>query len=300
MKISGFSFLRDGVKLGYPFEESIRSVLPLCDEFIVAVGDSEDGTWDRLQAMNEPRLRLLPTQWNEQCRSHGFVYGQQKMVAQYNCNGDWAFYLEGDEILHEDDLERVRAACAQYLEDREVEALAFDYYHFYGDAAHLHLSSQAYRRATRIIRNNLRAIAPDGLYWAVIKDRTWHGGRNKRRTRYPRAAALNIPIYHYGNARHERYLGIKAATGNRYWAKQAFYGRYGDIDPQQIGPFTGSHPAIMADWLRHHANPGFEFNSQHRLTRREKKHRWLAKLERRFGWDFSKRHFKVIREYGRP
>jgi glycosyltransferase involved in cell wall biosynthesis len=298
MKISCFSFIRDGVQLGYPFEESIRSALPLCDEFIVAVGLSDDGTLQRLQAMNEPKLRIIETTWNEACRSHGFVYGQQKMIAQYNCTGDWAFYLEGDEVLHENDLERIRAGMAAYLDDEEVEALAFDYYHFYGDARHLHTASQAYRKATRVIRNKLRSIAPDGLYWAVIRDKTWHGGRNKRRTRYPRAAALNVPIYHYGNARHERYMRKKAETGNLYWdEKQAFDSSYGDLDPMQIGEFDGSHPAVMADWLEQHANPSFEFNPDHVLTRREKKHRRLARLEKRFGWDFSKRHFKVIRSF---
>jgi glycosyltransferase involved in cell wall biosynthesis len=297
MKISCFSFIRDGVKLGYPFEESIRSALPLCDEFVIAVGASDDGTWERLQAMNEPKLRLLPAQWNEQCRSHGFVYGQQKMVAQYNCTGDWAFYLEGDEVLHEQDLDRLRSAMEHYLDDEEVEVLAFDYLHFYGDSTHLHVSSQAYRRAARIIRNSLRSIAPDGLYWAVIKDRTWHGGRNKRRTRYPKAAALNIPMYHYGNARDARFLKQKAAAGNQYWASDVFYDSYGDIDPAQIGSFAGTHPAVMESWLATHASQGFKFNSGHRLTRRERKHRLLARLESRFGWDFSKRHFKLIREY---
>jgi glycosyltransferase involved in cell wall biosynthesis len=297
MKISCFSFIRDGVKLGYPFEESIRSALPICDEFIIAVGASDDGTWERLQAMNEPKLKLLPAQWNEQCRSHGFVYGQQKMVAQYNCTGDWAFYLEGDEVLHEQDLERLRSAMEHYLEDQDVEVLAFDYYHFYGDANHLRVSSQAYRKAARIIRNRLRSIAPDGLYWAVIKDKSWHGGRNKRRSRYPKAAALNIPMYHYGNARDVRFLKKKAATGNQYWANSVFYDSYGDIDPGQIGLFSGTHPAVMESWLQTHASQGFEFNPDHRLTRREKKHRHLARLEKRFGWDFSKRHFKVIRRY---
>ena len=298
MKVSGFSFIRDGVRLGYPFEESIRSVLPVCDEFVVAVGRCEDGTLERLQAMQEPKLRIIETTWNEACRSHGFVYGQQKMIAQFNCTGDWAFYLEGDEVLHEDDLDHLRAAMHLYLEDMEVEVLAFDYFHFYGDTRHLHISSQAYRKAARVIRNSIRSIAPDGLYWAVIKDRTWHGGRNKRRTRYPRAAALNIPIYHYGNARHERYVQAKAAAGNQYWTeKQAFSSSYADIDPQQLGPFTGTHPALMSDWLAKHANDNFSPDPQHTLTRRERKHRRLAKLEQRFGWDLSKRHFKVIRSY---
>ena len=298
MKVSGFSFIRDGVRLGYPFEESIRSALPVCDEFVVAVGRCEDGTLERLRAMQEPKLRIVETTWNEACRSHGFVYGQQKMIAQFNCTGDWAFYLEGDEVLHEDDLDHLRAAMQLYLEDLEVEVLAFDYFHFYGDTRHLHISSQAYRKAARVIRNSIRSIAPDGLYWAVIKDRTWHGGRNKRRTRYPRAAALNIPIYHYGNARHERYVQAKAAAGNQYWTeKQAFSSSYADIDSQQLGPFTGTHPALMSDWLAKHANDNFSPDPQHTLTRRERKHRRLAKLEQRFGWDLSKRHFKVIRSY---
>jgi glycosyltransferase involved in cell wall biosynthesis len=298
MKVSGFSFLRDGVKLGYPFVESIRSVLPVVDEFVVAVGKSDDGTLERLQSLGEPKLRLVETTWNEQCRSHGFVYGQQKMIAQYNCTGDWAFYLEGDEVLHEDDLDSLHRAMTHYLDDPGVEALAFDYYHFYGDTQHLHLSSQAYRKAARILRNSLRAIAPDGLYWAVIKEKKWHGGRNKRRTRYPRAAALNLPIYHYGNARHERYVQAKAEAGNQYWAeKQAFSSSYGDLDPAQIGAFEGTHPAIMDDWIRNHANPGFSFNPDHRLTSRERKHRFNARLERWFGGDRSKRHFSLVRSW---
>jgi len=298
VKVSGFSFIRDGVRLGYPFEESIRSALPVCDEFIVAAGRCEDGTLERLRAMNEPKLRIIETTWNEACRSHGFVYGQQKMIAQFNCTGDWAFYLEGDEVLHEQDLERLRSAMMHYLDDREVEVLAFDYFHFYGDPQHLHISSQAYRKAARIIRNSIRSIAPDGLYWAVIKDRTWHGGRNKRRTRYPRAAALNLPIYHYGNARHERYVQAKAAAGNQYWTeKQAFSSSYADIDPRQLGPFEGTHPAVMRQWLAEHANTGFSPDPAHTLTRRERKHRRLARLEQRFGWDLSKRHFKVIRSF---
>ena len=298
MRISCFTILRDGNRLGYPYIESIRSVLPICDEFVVAVGDSDDGTLEALKALNEPKLRLIPTRWNENCRAHGFVLGQQKMIAQYNCTGDWAFYLESDEIVHEDDLDRLHGAMSHYLEDREVEALAFDYHHFYGDAQHINVSPAAYRKAARILRNDIRAIAPDGLYWAVIKDKTWHGSRNKRRTRYPRAAALNIPIYHYGNCRHARLLLAKAEAGNQYWQhREAFNSVYGDIDPQAIAPFEGKHPKLIREWLETHANPSFEFNPNHQLTRRERKHRRLMKLEKQFGWDVSKRHFKIIRDY---
>lgn len=297
MKISGFTFIRDGVRLGYPFEQSIRSVLPLCDEFIAAVGQSEDGTLERLQAMNEPKLRIVPTTWNEKIRSYGYVYAQQKMIAQFNCTGDWAFYLEGDEIVHDQDIDRLRTALLYYLDKPEIEALAFDYFHFHGDHRHLRTSSQVYRKAARIIRNDIRSIAPDGLYWAVIKRKNFLGRRNKRRTRYPRTAALNIPIYHYGNARHERYLQKKSETVNQYWDDNPFWSVYGQIDPDAISKFRGSHPEIILDWLEKHGNPALNLDPEYKLTTRDRKHRILKRLEKVFGGDYSKRHFKIVESY---
>jgi glycosyltransferase involved in cell wall biosynthesis len=130
MKVSGFTFIRNGTLLGYPFIESILSALPICDEFIVAVGDSEDDTLSRIQAIDSDKIKIIPTQWNEKMQDRGFVYAQQKMIAQYNCSEDWAFYLEGDEILHEDDLTKIRTCMEKHLKNPEVEALVFDYHHF--------------------------------------------------------------------------------------------------------------------------------------------------------------------------
>ena len=295
MKISFFSFIRDGVRLGYPFEESIRSALALCDEFVIAVGESADGTLARLQALNEPKLRILPTTWNENVRTHGFVYGHQKMIAQYCCTGDWAFYLEGDEVLHEDDIGPLRAVMENYQGDADVEALAFDYCHFWGNPDTLRTTPGMYRKATRAIKNNLRVYAPDGLYWAVIREKNLLGRRNKRRTRYPRTADTGIRIYHYGNVRAEHYLATKAETVNQYWGRNIWHSSYANIDPTTVEPFTGTHPAVIRQWLEQHASHEFKVNPDYQLSRREKKHKLLARLERRFGWDFSKRHFKIVK-----
>ncbi|MGH8745327.1 MAG: glycosyltransferase, partial [Burkholderiales bacterium] len=193
MKVSGFTFLRNGSLLGYPYVESIRSALPLCDEFVVAVGEGEDDTLERLRAMNEPKLRLIETRWNERMQDRGYVYAQQKMIAQFNCGGDWAFYLEGDEVLHERDLETVRGAMQRHLDDRRVEALVFDYHHFYGSPDWLAAGPGWYRRAPRILRNTIRSYSPDGLFFVVME-------KNKR-GRYPRAALAGATIYHYGHVR---------------------------------------------------------------------------------------------------
>ena len=107
MKISGFTFLRNADINGYPFIESIRSLLPLV-EFVCAVGPSIDDTRNKIESIGNPKIKIVDTDWNENMRDRGFVYGQQKMIGQYQCQGDWAFYLEGDEVLHEADLEKIK------------------------------------------------------------------------------------------------------------------------------------------------------------------------------------------------
>ena len=162
MKVSGFTFLRNAVINGYPFEESIRSILPIVDEFICVIGEGEDDTRKRVLAIADPKIRIIDSQWNENMQDRGFVYGQQKMIAQFNCTGDWAFYLEGDEVLHESEVSNIRETMQENHSDPKVEALYFDFFHFYGTPFQVGIAG--YRRAPRIIRNTIRSIAPDGLF----------------------------------------------------------------------------------------------------------------------------------------
>ena len=284
MKISGFTFIRNGTLLGYPFIESILSALPICDEFIVAVGDSEDDTLARIQAIGSDKIRIIPTQWNEKMQDRGFVYAQQKMIAQYNCTGDWAFYLEGDEVLHEDDLPKIKASMEQHLDNPKVEALAFDYHHFFGSPDWVAVSPAWYRQECRIIRNTIRSWAPDGLYFVVMD-------KNKK-GRYPRAALVGAPIYHYGHVRSVESMRQKNERVGKYWKHDhPLFDGY-QIDPQAIKPFKGQHPAIANNWLKNEAEQNFTPNKNHELTKREKKHRWAMKIERFFNYEFSKSHFK--------
>ena len=57
MKVSGFTFLRNAVINGYPFEESIRSLLPIVDEYIIAIGHGQDDTLARVNAINDPKYK---------------------------------------------------------------------------------------------------------------------------------------------------------------------------------------------------------------------------------------------------
>ena len=287
MKISGFTFLRNGVLLGYPFEESIRSVLPLVDEFIVALGACEDDTRERIERIGDVKIRIIDTAWNEVMQDRGFVYGQQKMIAQYQCTGDWAFYLEADEVMHERDLPALRAVMEKHLHDPRVEALVFDYNHFFGGAKWRSICPGWYRRAPRIIRNTLRSYAPDGLFW-VVMDKNKHG-------RYPRAALTGVPIYHYGYVRSLAAMQAKQARVGKYWGHEhpLFHGY--QMDPQGLVRFTGEHPAVMAHWLAHEAEQGFQPDPNYKLSRKEIRYRWKARIERWLGVDLTQKHFTLLR-----
>jgi hypothetical protein len=290
MKVSGFTFLRNGQKLGYPFVESIRSILPIVDEFVIALGPCDDNTEPMLRQIGDPRIRIIPTQWNERIRNDysvkGFVYGQQKSIALFNCTGDWAFYLEADEVVHEDDLPKIRAAMEKYLPDDKVEALAFNYIHFYGNKNTYAWSPGWYRTEARIIRNTIPAWGPEGLFFIVLDAH--------KRGRYPRAAHTGATIYHYGWVRSEAQMNLKLQAVERNWSNQAKMVQYEELDSAILRPFAGTHPRAMSDWLPP-AEGFFRANPTHRLTPREKKHQLMLKLEKSFGIQFNKKHYRLVR-----
>jgi glycosyltransferase involved in cell wall biosynthesis len=213
MKVSGFTFLRNGQKLGYPFVASIRSLLPLVDEFVIALGPCDDDTEKMLREIGDPKIRIIPTQWNEKIRGDysvkGFVYGQQKSIALFNCTGDWAFYLEADEVLHENDLPKIRAAMEKYLNDERVEALAFDYLHFYGNKNTIAWSPGWYRSEVRIIRNTIPRGRARRCFFNVL-DRP-------QKIALPARGAHGRDDFHYGWVRSEAQMNLKSARVQKYW-----------------------------------------------------------------------------------
>lgn len=299
MKISGFTFLKNGNILGYPFKESILSILPLVDEFVVNVGESEDDTLEQIQNLQKqhPKIKIFTSSWCEKMQNKGYVYGQQKMIAQFQCSGDWAFYLEADEVLHEEDLPKIKSAMEAYLEDPEVEALAFSYYHFYGNAHTIAQSPAWYRSEVRAIKTNVRSYAPDGLFWVVLD------GDNKK-GRYPNAVLVDAKIYHYGWVRSEEKMTLKHSKVAKYWKHQPRIYEYSLVDSQTLYLFQGTHPQGVQEWLQDHTDQFcletqgqiFQAHPEHKLTNREKRHRILMVLEKLFGFDFSKKHYRLLKK----
>lgn len=295
MKISGFSFVRNGMKLYYPVIESIQSILPICDEFVIAVGggDKDDDTRERIAALNDPKIRILDTEWDPTYFWEGVINALQTDVAQQACNGDWLFYLQADEVVHEKYLPVIKSRCTELLKDEEVEGLLFRYRHFWGDYYHYHGGHGWYEHEIRIIRNKPSI-------------HSWQSAQSFRRYDYfdnPRqphghhllkVAVVAAEIYHYGWVRPPHLMqNKKRALDSVHWGlgKSAEYYEkapnefdYGPLD--LLAEFKETHPCVMQkrlkamDWqdkLQYTGNPN---PSREKHKHERFKYRLISFIER--------------------
>jgi hypothetical protein len=295
MRVSGFSFIKNGTKLAYPFIESIRSVLPVVDEFVLAAGESDDDTMDHLRALERGegrgKLRILEMRWNT-LAPHAFVYAAQSMAALYNCTGDWALYIQGDEALHEEDHEAIRASLREADGDARVEGLVFDYIHFFATPGHVIQSPAWYRREVRIVRNkNLKVILPsDAQYFVKIAGR--------RRLEYLACRRANARVFHYGWCRPEAQHVAKLQETAGYYGqaapKASEVRTYAKVDPSVVKPFTGTHPAVMREWVQRASANTFTPDPSYKLSTREQRQRLKMLAERVLGVDMSIKHYRWV------
>jgi glycosyltransferase involved in cell wall biosynthesis len=286
MKISGFSIVRNGVKFDYPFIESIKSILPICDEFVVAVGDSEDGTLDRILALNDTKIKIIETTWDEKQRIGGNILAQQTNIALANITGDWGIYLQADEVVHEKYLPIIIEAMHQNLDDRRVEGLLLKYIHFYGSYDYYANSRSWYRQEIRLIRNNIGV-------------RSWKDAQGFRiDNRKMNVKFVDAYVNHYGWVKHPKVMQDKVVAFNKLWHEDKWVQQ--NI-PQQnefdfsiiddIQKFEGTHPQLMADRITKY---NWSFTPPVILNKKLKT-RLLELIENKFGVRVAEyRNFKLL------
>ena len=103
MKISGFTFVKNADKLYIPVKQSILSILPLCDEFVIALGDNDpdDRTEEFIKEINSPKIKIVHTKWDTKTFYKNTEFARQTDIAKSECTGDWLFYIQSDEAVHE-------------------------------------------------------------------------------------------------------------------------------------------------------------------------------------------------------
>lgn len=243
MKVSGFSFIRNAVKYDYPAAEAIKSILPVCDEVVVAVGKSDDETLSLIQNI-DPKVRIIETVWDESLKQGGHVLAVEtnKALDAVKADSDWCFYIQGDESIHEKYLDTVRAAMEKYKDDKRVDGLLFKYLHFYGSYDYTGNSSKWYRNEIRVIKNDKNIYSHADAQ-----------GFRKDNNEKLNVKAIDAYIYHYGWVREPHAMQAKYNNFGRLWRGDEWSARsekkysgpfdYSQVDSIEI--FTGTHPSVL-------------------------------------------------------
>jgi len=242
MKVSGFTIIKNAIINSYPIVEAIQSILPVVDEMIVLIGDCEDDTIALIEAINDPKIIIYHSVWDKTLRSGGTVLAVEtnKAFNLIDPNSTWAFYIQGDEAIHEKDYEAIRKGMEQYKNDLQVQGLLFKYLHFYGTYDYVGDSRKWYNKEVRIIRNDKNIQS--------YKDaQGFRVGNTKLNVK-----AIDATIYHYGWVKSPEQMHRKQKNVVRFWhsdeeIKPLFETPdfYDFTNFDSLEKFTETHPSVM-------------------------------------------------------
>ena len=249
--ISGITFIKNGLTLGYPIRESIESIDPICDEVIINVGfdnpelTEDDGTWKYLtQHFKDPKYIFLKSFWDPEMTSKGLILSEQTNIALEKATGKYCQYIQGDECLHEDDLERIRSEVMLMEDDKSYDGLVFDYIHFYGNVNVQKVTKKTYRRELRLIRNS------KGI-------KSWLDAQGFRNADDSKVVCKKIDarVFHYGWARAEQVMAKKTVAFDRlYHGDKKDDASFSYERVWGLIPFTKTHPQVMSEWISENKN----------------------------------------------
>ena len=242
MKVAGFSFVRNAVKYDYPIVEAIESILPICDAFYIAIGDSEDGTEDLIKQLKSDKLHIIHTVWDDSLREGGQVLAVEtnKAFDSIPNDYDWCFYIQGDEVVHEADLPAIKAGMEEHFNNKQVDGLLFNYRHFYGSYDYVGDSRRWYRKEVRVIRNDKKIRS--------YRDAQGFRKEGKKLKVKPISAFMN----HYGWVKPPEKQMEKQRNFHKMWhddeSVKKMVGNTQEFDYSEIdslSKFNGTHPKVM-------------------------------------------------------
>lgn len=288
MKVVGFSFIRNAVKFDYPIVESITSILPICDEFIISLGNSDDNTEDLIRSIDSNKIRIIHTTWDDSLRKGGKVLAVETNKAFNQIKeADWAFYIQGDEVIHEKYLPIIKESMEKWKDDQKVEGLLLNYTHFYGSYDFVGDSRRWYRREIRIVRADKN----------ISSFRDAQGFR--KNDRKLNVKHIDAWVYHYGWVKPPFEQQEKQKYFNSLWhdeewikknVKQTNQFDYSTIDSLSI--FEGTHPKVMQERINK-LNWKFDFDpTKKNFGLKTKLLHWV---EKKSGWRIGEyKNYKII------
>jgi glycosyltransferase involved in cell wall biosynthesis len=238
LRTSGFTIIRNARRMGYPIIQSIKSLLPVVDEMVVGVGQSDDDTVDLVLGLGDPKIKLFHSIWDETKTKGGLILSEKTNEALARCKGDWCFYLQADEVLHEQDYPAIQRALADNANDQKVEGLLFKYVHFYGAYDVVATARNWYRREVRVIRRESGARSVGDAQGFRVGERK------------PFVREVDASVYHYGWVKPPKRMGEKNKLMFRWWHGNKFDDAFDDFSYKSsygLRQFSGAHPAVMKD-----------------------------------------------------
>jgi len=255
MTISGYTFVRNASKLAYPLRESILSIIDFVDEYVITYcsGDEDDTTLEIIKSINSDKIKIIDADWNPEIYKQNTLYSHLSDIAKKNCSGDWLFYLQVDEVVHEKYIEVIRNACNFYLEDNKIEGLLFNYRHFWGDYDHYFTHHGWYPKEIRVIRN-LHEIhswrdAQSFRFFSNFEPTTEHY-QTKEGARKLNVALIPAEIFHYGWVRPPSTMSNKQHRMGKTWDSKRVDRKIIDYDYgplNKVPQFMGTHPKVMKE-----------------------------------------------------
>ncbi len=284
MTISGYTFVRNAVKLAYPLKESILSILDLVDEFVIVYckGDEDDNTLEVINSIKTDKIKIVEAKWEPEKYQKNTLYSYLSDQAKNECIGDWLFYLQVDEVVHEKYLTVIKKACAAYLNNTKVEGLLFNYKHFWGDYDHCFTHHGWYPFEIRVIRNLCEIHswrdAQSFRYYEYFEPTT-EFYRQKEGTRKLNVAQIPAFIYHYGWVRPPYTMSNKQNRMVKTWdksrpTKEIIEFNYGSLN--RVPKFKETHPNVMKQRVSALSwKDSLHYNSDFKLERKLQKHERL-------------------------
>ncbi|MFM8269180.1 MAG: glycosyltransferase [Pseudomonadota bacterium] len=264
IQTSGFTIVRNAELLDFPFRESVLSALPLCDEFVINCGDSDDNTLSichDLQREFPHKIKIIQTVWERANQTGGFQLKAQSDAALRTCQGKWLIYIQADEVFHEEDYSKIKKAIERANSLPEVDGVVFDYLHFYGNYSFLSRGRNWYRREVRALKNG-RGIES-------FRDAQGFRRQENRLT----AIASDARVFHYGYVRNQESFQKKTHQMSQWWGEvpTSDVKSFQIYRPFGLTPFGGTHPQVMAEKISHSSSLADPSRCRRRWNKRELK-----------------------------
>jgi glycosyltransferase involved in cell wall biosynthesis len=174
------------------------------------------------------------------------VLSRQTNLALKECSGDWAFYLQSDEVIHERDLPKLKRMMQKYLGNEDVDTLRFKWFHFYGSYFRYRIDRGWYQKQDRIVRNNGKVESCGDAFGFRRTD----GEELKRKN-------TGCFLYHYGWVQPQEVMTRRRVNAENIGFTRLMdderQGRYDYGDLSRFPVYFGTHPSVMREKIGQHA-----------------------------------------------